>query len=446
MVSMTKIKAHKASAPKPEHDKLTSEAGKSAGEVGKSPKEEPKQAGSGVLLPEVNIGTIGHVDHGKTSLVQTLTGVWASKYAEELKRGITIRLGYADATFYRCEKDGWCASKKCPKCFSDAKPVRAVSFIDAPGHETLMATVLSGAALMDGALLVIAANEKCPQPQTAEHLKALDIVGIRNVIIVQNKIDLVDEKRALESYKEIKNFVKGTVAENAPVIPISALHGANIDVLIDTIQKAIPTPERKLSAEPRFYVARSFDINKPGTAIDRLVGGVIGGSLTVGTLKIGDEIEIVPGSKAGDKYIPIKSRIVAIMQSGQQLGEAKPGGLVALQTELDPALTRGDLMSGNIAGIPGKLPPCADAVKFEPKLFDYVIGTEGREKVTPVKIGEPLLITAAVAKTVGVVAAAGGGKAEVRLKIPICIEKGAKLSLFRQVAGRWHLIGYGVII
>ena len=134
------------------------------------------------------------------------------------------------------------------------------------------------------------------------------------------------------------------------------------------------------------------------------------------------------------------------MQSSQQLSEAKPGGLVALQTELDPALTRGDLMSGNIAGPPGKLPPCSDIVKFEPKLFDYVIGTEGKEKVTPVKIGEPLLITAAVSKTVGVVTSAGGGKAEVKLKIPICVEKGSKISMFRQVGGRWHLIGYGVII
>ena len=434
---MPKIKAHKAPAAK---DNLTK------AEPEQIVKETHKVAESGVLLPEVNIGVVGHVDHGKTSLVQTLTGVWASKYAEELKRGITIRLGYADATFYKCEKDGMSVGKKCQKCFNDTKPVRAVSFVDAPGHETLMATVLSGASLMDGALLVIAVNEKCPQPQTAEHLKALDLVGIKNVVIVQNKVDLVDEKRAMESYKEIKAFVKGTVAENAPIIPISALHGANIDILIETIQKVIPTPQRKLDASPRFYIARSFDINKPGTAIDKLVGGVIGGSLTVGMLKIGDEIEIVPGSKIGEKYTPIKSKIVAIMQSGQHLGEAKPGGLVALQTELDPSLTRGDLMSGNIAGMPGKLPPSADVVKFEPKLFDYVIGTEGKEKVTPIKMGEPLLITAAVSKTVGVVVAAGGGKAEVKLKIPICVEKGSKISMFRQVGGRWHLIGYGVII
>lgn len=233
------------------------------------------------LITEVNIGVVGHVDHGKTSLVQALTGVWASKYAEELKRGISIRLGYADAIFYQCPKDNvWCTSKSCPRCNSATEPQRAVSFVDAPGHETLMATVLSGASLMDGALLVIAANEPCPQPQTAEHLKAVDIAGIKNIVIAQNKVDLVSEEQAKKNYEQIRAFTKGTVAEHAPIVPISALHNANIDILIETIQKSIPTPKRDLDANPRFFIARSFDINKPGTEVESLKGGVLGGSLT----------------------------------------------------------------------------------------------------------------------------------------------------------------------
>ncbi len=176
--------------------------------------------------PEVNIGTIGHVDHGKTTLVKALTGVWASRHSEELKRGITIKLGYADLPIYKCPK---CETPKqfstkpnCPSCNSEAEFVRAISFVDAPGHEALMATMLSGAAIMDGAILVIAADEPCPQPQTREHLAAAEVIGIKNIIIVQNKIDIVDEKRALKSYEEIKAFVKGTIVENAPIIPISA--------------------------------------------------------------------------------------------------------------------------------------------------------------------------------------------------------------------------------
>ena len=98
---------------------------------------------------------------------------------------------------------------------------------------------------MDGAILVIAANEPCPQPQTKEHLMALDALGIKNVIIVQNKIDLVDEERAKENYKQIKEFVKGTVAENAPIIPISAHHEANLDILLKAIQDFYPHSRKK---------------------------------------------------------------------------------------------------------------------------------------------------------------------------------------------------------
>ncbi|MCK5261591.1 MAG: GTP-binding protein, partial [Thermoplasmatales archaeon] len=148
--------------------------------------------------PEVNIGMIGHVDHGKTTLTQRLTGKWTDEHSEELKRGISIRLGYADAAFYKCpncdEPQCYTTNKTCPHCNSPCELLRVVSFVDAPGHETLMATMLSGAAIMDGAVLVIAANEQCPQPQTREHLTALEIAGTKNIVIVQNKIDLVSEK------------------------------------------------------------------------------------------------------------------------------------------------------------------------------------------------------------------------------------------------------------
>jgi translation initiation factor 2 subunit 3 len=189
--------------------------------------------------PEVNIGTIGHVDHGKTTLVEAITGVWAAKHSEELKRGITIKLGYADAPIYKCPKceppKNYSTDKKCPNCGSLGEFIRAVSFVDAPGHEALMATTLSGAAVMDGAILVISADEYCPQPQTREHLAALEIVGIKKIVIVQNKIDLVDEKRALESHKEIVKFVEGTIAEDAPIIPVSAQHSVNVDVLLQAM-------------------------------------------------------------------------------------------------------------------------------------------------------------------------------------------------------------------
>lgn len=396
------------------------------------------------IIPEVNIGIVGHVDHGKTTLTQALTGKWTDTHSEEIKRGITIRLGYADSTFYYCDScQSYSATPKCQRCFGDARPERCVSFLDAPGHETLMATVLSGAALMDGAILVIAANERCPQPQTAEHLKALDIVGIRNIIIAQNKVDVVTEEQALRSYNEIKEFVKGTVAENAPIIPVSAINNANIDVLIEAVVKHIPTPARNDSKDPRFYIARSFDINRPGTPVKELKGGVIGGSLTEGVLRTGDEIEIRPGVADGKERITTK--IAAIMQKGER-HETKPGGLVAIQTELDPSLTRGDSLSGHIAGLPGKLPPSYDEIEVAVNLFDYVVGVEGQQKVPPIRTGSTLMITVAIAKTVGVVTAATKKGIKVKLKLPVCADKDAKVAIASQVGGRWHLIGYGVIV
>ena len=198
--------------------------------------------------PEINIGMIGHVDHGKTTLTQRLTGKWTDEHSEELKRGISIKLGYADTAFYKCpnckEPQCYCNNNKCPSCDSPAELLRVVSFVDAPGHETLMAIMLSGAAIMDGAVLVIAANEHCPQPQTREHLTALDISGIKNIVIVQNKIDLVSEKNAIKNYEQILKFTKGTCAEGAPIVPISAHQDINIDVLIKAMHDHIPTPER----------------------------------------------------------------------------------------------------------------------------------------------------------------------------------------------------------
>ena len=194
---------------------------------------------------------VGHVDHGKTTLVKSLSGVWTDQHSEEVKRGISIRLGYADATFRKCpncpEPDAYTVEEKCPHCGTESEVLRTVSFVDSPGHETLMATMLCGAAIMDGAVLVISANEPCPQPQTKEHLMALNITGIDRIVIVQNKIDLMTREQVMEHYQQIKDFVKGTVAENAPIVPISAQQNINIDMVIEAIEKTIPTPPRNTS-------------------------------------------------------------------------------------------------------------------------------------------------------------------------------------------------------
>ncbi len=217
--------------------------------------------------PEVNIGLVGHVDHGKTTLVQALSGSWTDQHSEEMKRGISIRLGYADATFRRCpgvdEPECYTVDEECEDG-SESDPIRTVSFVDAPGHETLMATMLSGASIMDGAVLVVSATEGVPQAQTEEHLMALDLIGIENIVIAQNKVDLVSRDRAVDNYEQIQEFVEGTVAEDAPIVPVSAQQEVNLDLLIDAVESEIPTPDRDPGENARMYAARSFDINRPG--------------------------------------------------------------------------------------------------------------------------------------------------------------------------------------
>jgi translation initiation factor 2 subunit 3 len=401
--------------------------------------------------PEINIGTMGHVDHGKTTLVQALTGIWASRHSEELKRGITIKLGYADMPVYKCQKceppKNYTTKPVCPACGSKAVFVRAVSFVDAPGHEALMATMLSGAAIMDGAILVIAADEPCPQPQTREHLAAANVIGIRNIIIVQNKIDIVDEKRVYQSYTEIKNFVKGTAAENAPIIPISAQRGINTDTLLQAIEELMPTPKRDETKPPFMYVVRSFDINKPGTSIDKLEGGVIGGTILEGRLKIGDELEIRPGIAVEGKntYTPLHSEIVSLQAGGKKVEEAHCGGLVGVGTLLDPSYSKADGLTGNIAGKTDMLPPTLTELTLETQILDRAVGTKELMKIEEVTMNETLLLHVGAAITVGTVASVRKDNVLIRLTRPVCAQTASRVALSRKLAGRWRLIGYGKI-
>lgn len=403
--------------------------------------------------PEINIGTIGHVDHGKTTLVQALSGVWAAKHSEELRRGITIKLGYAETPIYKCPNCDapQCYSTKpqCPSCGAKCEFQRAVSFVDAPGHEALMATMLSGAAVMDGALLVVAADEECPQPQTREHLAAIQIVGIDKIIIVQNKIDIVDEKRVLESYREITDFVRNTTAKNAPIIPVSAQHSINIDALVQAMEQYIPTPERDATKPPLMYVVRSFDINKPGTSIEGLAGGVIGGSLMQGTLKVGAEMEVRPGlrveKQSQSEYKPLSTQIVSLRAGGKNVKEVQCGGLVGIGTLLDPSLTKADSLTGNLVGLPGKLPPAVAELTVETHFFERAVGTKEMLAVGQIRPKESLLLDVGTTITTGMVASVSGPVATMKLGRLVCVEKGMRTALSRKIAGRWRLIGYGII-
>ncbi|TFG96243.1 translation initiation factor IF-2 subunit gamma [Candidatus Thorarchaeota archaeon] len=404
---------------------------------------------------EVSIGTLGHVDHGKTTLVSYLTGEWTDRHSDEIRRGISIRLGYAATTLMKCKKcpdsDMYTTSHlaedgKCKKCGGPLEVLREISFVDSPGHESLMATCLSGASLMDGAILVIAADEPCPMPQTAEHLHALEIVGVQKLIIVQNKIELVSKEDAKKHYQQILDFVKGTIAEGAPIIPVSAVFGANMDLLIKTIEEIIPTPDRDDAAVPKMFVARSFDINRPGTSPEKMQGGVVGGSIIQGKLKIGDEIEIAPGSKGEKGFKPIKAKVVSLLSgSGNSLDEAFPGGLIGVGTALDPASTRADRLVGNVVGKVGKMPKVFDQLMIKPILMQRVVGMESKKEVENLKLNEPMMLVVGTAPTVGVITRLHGDEIELALKRPVVAEKGQRIAIGRRVENKWRLIGYAEI-
>lgn len=400
--------------------------------------------------PEINIGLIGHVDHGKTTLTERLSGKWTDTHSEEVKRGITIRLGYADAVFSKCRKcSKYTVEKKCPECGSAAEPVRKVSFVDAPGHESLMATMLGGATMMDGALLLISANEECPQPQTREHLMALQIIGIKNLIVVQNKIDLVDEEKAIRNHKQIRDFLKETNYKNAPIIPVSAQHGVNIDILIEAIEKKIPTPKRNPKKKPLLYVARSFDVNKPGSKSEKIVGGILGGILVQGILKSGDKIEIKPGRKVTENnqvvYKPLTTSITDIKTGGLSVKQAGPGGSIGVMTSLDPAIVKSDNLTGSVLGRPGTLPKVWNELNLEIHLLERVVGTDKDLEVEPIKMSEPLMLNVNSSATVGIVTKLGKDEIICKLKIPVCAETGSRVTISRQIGTRFRLIGYGII-
>ncbi|KZT22987.1 hypothetical protein NEOLEDRAFT_1137065 [Neolentinus lepideus HHB14362 ss-1] len=428
------------------------------------------------LTPEViakqatiNIGTIGHVAHGKSTVVKAISGVQTVRFKNELVRNITIKLGYANAKIYKCENPA-CPRPGCyrsyrsdkeenppcerPGCGSRMKLVRHVSFVDCPGHDILMATMLNGAAVMDAALLLIAANETCPQPQTSEHLAAVEIMKLEHIIILQNKVDLIKEAQALEHQKSIAAFVKGTVAESSPIVPISAQLKYNIDAVNEYIVKRIPVPIRNFTSTPRLIVIRSFDVNRPGAEVDDLKGGVAGGSILSGVLKLGQEIEIRPGIVTKDnsgrnRCTPIFSRIVSLHAENNLLDYAVPGGLIGVGTRIDPTLCRADRLVGQVLGAPGKLPQVFSELEINLFLLRRLLGVKTEDKkqtkVSKLVKNELLLINIGSTSTGGRVLNVKADLAKIQLTSPACTEIGEKVALSRRIEKHWRLVGWGSV-
>jgi len=411
-------------------------------------------------------GTIGHVAHGKSTVVKAISGVHTVRFKNELERNITIKLGYANAKIYQC-KDPECPrpgnfltrGSSTEDVISQGKwsyeLVRHVSFVDCPGHDILMATMLNGAAVMDAALLLIAGNEPCPQPQTSEHLAAVEIMKLNRIIILQNKIDLVKEAAALQQFEDIRAFVRGTVADNSPIVPISAQLRYNIDVVAEYITDYIPIPVRDFSSAPKLIVIRSFDVNKPGEEVHELRGGVAGGSILQGVLRLGQEIEVRPGiisrgASNSTRCVPLFTRIVSLFAETNDLQFAAPGGLIGVGTLLDPTLTRADRLIGQVLGSVDTLPQIYTEIEVSYYLLRRLLGVKAAEgekqgKVQKLSKGEILMLNIGSTSTGGRLQAVRADLAKIELTSPVCTAENEKIAISRRVDKHWRLIGWGEI-
>eukprot|EP00429_Kryptoperidinium_foliaceum_P016583 CAMPEP_0176048914 /NCGR_PEP_ID=MMETSP0120_2-20121206/24301_1 /TAXON_ID=160619 /ORGANISM="Kryptoperidinium foliaceum, Strain CCMP 1326" /LENGTH=483 /DNA_ID=CAMNT_0017382335 /DNA_START=87 /DNA_END=1536 /DNA_ORIENTATION=+ len=429
------------------------------------------------LTPEVisrqatmNVGTIGHVAHGKSTVVKGLSGKTTIKFKQEKERNITIRLGYANAKIYKSDNPEM-ERPACYRSFSSSSPdvipceeggnwrlQRHISFVDCPGHDILMATMLNGAAVMDAALLLIAGNESCPQPQTSEHLAAVEIMRLKHIIILQNKVELIKAQQAQAQYEEIKKFVAGTAADSSPIIPMSAVLKYNLEVVCEYLCTQVPIPPRDFTSSPVMIIIRSFDVNRPGEEVKSLRGGVAGGSILKGVLKVNDEIEIRPGIVSKDDSgnfmcKPIRSRIITLAAEDNYLQYAVPGGLIGVGTKIDPTLTRADKLVGQVLGHPNKLPSIYIEIEVKYYLLRRLLGVkvEGDSsksvKVAKLKKGEILMVnigsTAAGGRILGI---KDNDSAKIALTNPVCTQENDKVALSRRIDKHWRLIGWGSIL
>jgi len=392
-------------------------------------------------------------------LVRRITGIKTQKFGAEEERNITIRLGYANAKIWKCnnaECGPYCYAPSgsavrevtCKNCGSNMQLIRHISFVDCPGHEVLITTMLNGSAVMDSAILVIDGSEG-PSAQTAEHLAAAEMMNLQNLICAQTKIDLIDKNKCNESFEKIKAFVKDSIAENAPVIPLCGHKDYNIDVLLSKLVN-LPVPKKNTNLSPRMLVIRSFDINKPGEEIDNLKGGVAGGTLLRGILTVGQEIELRPGiiRQSSDGVLtcsPIISKIVSIASEGNHLDYAVPGGLIGVGTQIDPSLAKSDRLVGQILGAKGALPDVYINLDINYSLMSKAVGDKTEAKINKLKKDELLSLNIGSATSKAKVTAVKGSTFSVLLQTPVCVDIGDKVSISRQLDKNWRIIGCGKI-
>lgn len=401
--------------------------------------------------PTINIGVIGHVAHGKSTFTKSMTGTKTQKFSSEQERNITIHIGYANTKIFM-DKDGdlhTATSNTNTLTDSDGDEmilVKHISFVDCPGHEAFMSNMISGSAIMDTCVLVVACNDKVPQPQTYEHLQAVENADIDKFLILQNKMDLIKESENENVFNDIKNFIKGTKAQDSRIIPSSIQNNTNKDEILKSLVN-LPRFQRNLKEPAKMIVIRSFDINKAHNSFEEMSGGVVGGSLISGVLKVNDVVELRPGfvikGEGNDfKFRPIISTIRSLQSDTSKMEFALPGGLVGVCLDVDPSLTKSNGLNGQMIGPIGTLPDVYSALKLdyeELKRYDNIDDT--------FKMNESILISVNSMNIKATILYFKKKKSYIKIQLekPVCVIKNQKVAIFKNVSSRWLLVAKSII-
>lgn len=383
--------------------------------------------------PNINIGLIGHVSNGKTSIVSAISKKDTKQFKLEKKVGKTVKLGYANAKIWKCEN---CSEPECfhstsseqyyytCSCGTDCNMIAHVSFVDSPGHNSLMATMLNGTCITDFTILVESvSNQAIPAPQTEEHMRVANSLKLNNICICLNKLDLETKENAMKKRDKLRKSLKNTIYSHSKIIPISANSGTNINYLLQEIVNKVNTVNKDNSNEYcRAVIVRSFNINKQNIPIDNIESGVIGGSIMRGSLQVGDNITIYPGYCIGEKYCPIKTSVKEIFSEKNKIESAFSGGLIGIKTDLDPVITHKDQLAGS----------CVVKGNVDIKVYNIIrcfteYITEDKDNLQK---NDTILINCNGKNIYGkILKLKKDGRMEIKLAEPVCIEINDKVSI-----------------
>ena len=402
----------------------------------------------------LNVGCIGHVSNGKSTLVRQMTGIKTQKFKSEKERNCTINVGYGNCKiFFNEESDEYKFTGSAVESETDSngnkmKLIHHISFVDCPGHENYMSNMLCGASVIDMAFLLEAANaEKVPQPQTLEHFIAIQHTDIDDVVVIQNKCDLVKKEQILTNKSQIEDFIDDITEEELPIIPVVAQTGSNVEYVGKYLSNKLVNYDKDLNLPLQINIIRTFDVNKPNISISKFKGGVLGGSVVQGILNKDSVVQISPGictkKNSGEWSVkPLFTQVKSLNSERNPMEYAIPGGLIGVGTTLDPAYTKGNKLTGQIITYPGENLTIASKLEIKYKSFRRVGNvSKSLSKGELIKIGIiSNHVTGCVSKW-----DKKNKRIFVDLAMPSCIDKNS-VSIMKKVDNNYKIFSIGKIV